>query len=223
MSTYLQLVQDLHREVGAAGVAPTAIAGQTGENQRLVKWVQEADNYVQTLWHNWKFLIDMSFSMSTVASTRDMSAPVTVNMWDWKTFKIDGDPIELVEYYKIRHETFDITIEDQPSRVIILPDNNLRFDPVPDAAYTITADYFVKPTLLAVDADISAIPEEFHSSVILGRAMVLYGNFENAAEIKDQGLELYSEFLGRLESLQLPNQHNARFNSEAAPIEVIAQ
>ena len=31
MSTFLVLVQDLHREVGAAGVAPTAVTSQSGE------------------------------------------------------------------------------------------------------------------------------------------------------------------------------------------------
>lgn len=223
MSTYIELVQDLHREVGAAGVAPATVVGQTGENQRLVRWIREADYYVQTLWHNWKFLNDMSFSMATVADTQDMSKPATLNMWDECTFRIDGDEIEVVEYRDVKHEVFDLVSRDQPSRIIILPNNNLRFDPIPDQAYTITADHFVKPTKLAADADISAIPEEFHESVIVGRGMVLYGNFENAAEIKDQGLELYSEFLGRLESLQLPNEFNSRYNSDDRRIEVIAQ
>ena len=223
MSTYIELVQDLHREVGAAGNAPATVVGQTGENQRLVRWIREADYYIQTLWHNWKFLTDMTFSMATVADTQDMAKPVTLNMWDEETFRIDGDLIPVVEYRDVKGEDFDLVSRQQPARIIILPDNNLRFDPIPDQAYTITADHFVKPTKLAVDADISVIPEEFHESVIVGRAMVLYGNFENAAEIKDQGLELYSEFLGRLESLQLPNQFNARYDSDHAPIEVIAQ
>ncbi len=223
MSTYIELVQDLHREVGAAGNAPTTVVSQTGENQRLVRWIRNADYLIQTLWHNWKFLIDTTYSAPTVASTRDATKPATVNMWDELTFRIDDDEMEVVEYNDIKHETFDLTITDQPSRIILLPNNDLRFDPIPDAVYTITADHFVKPTKLAADADISVIPVEFHDTVILGRAMVLYGNFENAAEMKDQGLELYSEFLGRLESLQLPNQFNARFDSDAAPIEVIAQ
>ncbi len=223
MSTYIELVQDLHVEVGAAGTAPATVVGQTGENQRLVRWIRDADYYIQTLWHNWKFLTDMTFSMDTVADTQDMSKPVTVNMWDECTFRIDGDEIDVVEYRDMKSESQDLVSRDKPSRIIILPNNNLRFDPIPDAAYTITADQFVKPTKLAVDADVSVIPEEFHESVIVGRAMVLYGNYENAAEIKDQGLELYSEFLGRLESLQLPNQFNARYDSDASPIEVIAQ
>ena len=223
MSTFLELVQDLHREVGAAGVAPTTVVGQRGENQRLVRWVQDADVFVQTLWHNWKFLIDLTFSQNTIASTQDIVAPAGLNIWDWKSFKIDNDPIAVTEYYKTRQDTFDSSIEDVPSRIIILPNNNLRLDPIPDGVYTITADHFVKPTKMTANTDVSVIPPEYHQNVILGRAMIFYGNYENAAEIKDQGTELYIEFLGRLESLQLPNQFDARYNSEAAPIEVIAE
>lgn len=223
MSTYIELVQDLHREVGAAGNAPSTVVNQRGENQRLVRWISDADFLIQTLWHNWKFLTDMTYSVPTVASTRDATKPSMLNMWDELTFRIDGELIDVVEYRDVKHEVFDLTFETEPSRIIILPNNDIRFDPIPDQAYTITADHFVKPTKLADDSDVSVIPEEFHETVILGRAEILYGNFENAAEMKDQGLELYSEFLGRLESLQLPNQFNARYDSDAAPIEVIAQ
>jgi len=221
MSTYIELVQDLHREVGAAGNAPTTVVGQRGENLRLVQWIKQSDLYIQQLWHDWKFLIDFSFTVDTVASTRDYAAPATVQMWDWGTFRIDGDQIPVEEWYKARHDTFDLTVEGKPSRVLIMPDNSLRFDPVPDAVYTITADHFVKPTVLAADSDVSVIPEEFHF-IIVARAEVLYGNFENAQEIKDQGLEIYSEFLGRLESLQLPNEKSSRYKASEGFFEVIA-
>ena len=225
MSTYLELVQDLHREVGAAGNAPTTVVNQRGENQRLVRWIREADLYVQMLWHDWKFLKDFSFSVATVDGTRDYAKPSALQMWDFGTFRIDGDPIEDVEWEEVRADSFDLTVagRDQPSRVIIMPDNTLRMDPVPNGVYTITADHFVKPTRLAADTDVSVVPEEFHESVILGRAMVLYGNFENAQEMKDQGLELYSEFLGRLESLQLPNEKSSRYKASEGFFEVIAE
>ena len=56
MSTFLQLVDQLHDDVGAAGVAPTAVTGLTGEAARLASWIQRADEYVQLLYVNWKFL-----------------------------------------------------------------------------------------------------------------------------------------------------------------------
>lgn len=219
MSTFLELVQDLHREVGAAGVAPSSVTSQTGEALRLVNWIKKADQLIQELWVDWKFLWS-EFSDDTVASTATLAAPADLNFWDFETFKIDGDPLEVVEYHDIRGETLD-TSEGQPARVIVMPDHSLKFEPVPDAVYTITADYWKTPTLLAANSDVSAIPESYHLA-ILGRAMILYANYENAPEIKTQGEELYIEQLARLENHELPNKRNARFK-QGGFFQVIAE
>ena len=229
MSTFLELVKDLHRESGAAGNAPSTVASQAGESLRLVRWIQRADSHVQKLWHNWDFLWSPTqYSAATVAGTQDATAPTTQGAWDEKTFKLDGDPIAVVEYSKVKGEVFNTGVTDraQPSRVIILPNKNLRFDPVPDAAYTITADYFLKPvtmddTATSANSIISKIPEEYHQ-VILGQALIYYGNYENAPDAKTYGVELVSEWLPRLESEFLPNEFNSRFTSSGNMIEVIA-
>lgn len=227
MSTYLELVQQLHGEVGAAGVAPIAVTPVTGEAARLARWIKQADNYVQLKWVNWKFLRQtFTTSNTTTAGVATLAKPTNLKYWDFKTFFItepgetDKNPILAVEYDKIKNVPLDTT-QDTPSRVIVMPDNSLMFEPVPDAVYTITADYYDKPTLLAANSDVSLIPEEYHQ-VIIGRAMILYGNFENAPEMKDQGSEIYVEQLALLENDQLPNQEHSRFNT-GAQIEVIAE
>jgi hypothetical protein len=227
MSTYLELVQKLHRSVGAAGIQPSAVTSQTGEAQRLVDWVRDADNYVQKKWVNWKFLRQtFTAANATTASVATLAAPANLSYWDFKTFTIilpgetDKNPLSAIEYDKTKRDILDIT-ENVPWRVIVMPDNSLMFEPVPDDIYTINADYYDRPTLLAANADVSLIPEQFHQ-VILGRAMILYANFENAPEIKDQGEEIYVEQLALLENDQLPNQEYSRFNT-GATIEVIAE
>jgi hypothetical protein len=227
MSTYLELVQDLHHRVGAAGTAPTGVTGLTGEAERLSIWIKQADNFVQLKWVNWKFLYQQ-YSTPTVADQPTLTKPALLKYWDFQTFVIiepgqtDKNPLSAVEYDSIKREILTPVAEtDIPSRVIVLNNNNLRFDPVPDDAYTIEADYYNKPTLLAANADVSLIPEEFHQ-VIIGRAMILYANFENAPEIKDQGEEIYLEQLALLENDQLPNLEHSRFNT-GAMIEVIAE
>jgi hypothetical protein len=225
MSTFLELLRQLHKEVGAVGSAPTAVTGLAGEASRLANWVIQADNYVQLKWVNWKFLRG-EFSQATTASIAVLAKPATLKYWDFKTFKIiepgetDKNPLAAVEYDKIKSDILD-TSEDIPWRAIVMPDNSLKFEPVPDAAYTIEADYYNKPTLLAANADVSLIPEEFHQ-IIIGRAMILYANYESAPEIKDQGEEIYVEQLALLENDQLPNQEHSRFNT-GAMIEVIAE
>jgi len=225
MSSYLELVQQLHRDCGAAGTQPTAVTGLTGEALRLANWIKRADEYVQTKWVNWKFL-RQEYSVATVASTVIAAKPANLKYWDFKTFKMilpgetDKNPFQADEYDKAKTDILD-TSEDVPWRAIVMPNNDLKFEPVPDAAYTIEADYYDRPTLLAANADVSLIPTEFHQ-VIIGRAMILYGNFENAPEMKDQGEEIYVEQLALLENDQLPNQEHARFNT-GAMIEVIAE
>ena len=208
MSTFLQLVQALHRECGCAGSSPTSVAGQVGQNLRLVNWVIEADYFIQLLHTDWKFLW-AEFSNSTTASVDSLAKPSDMNYWDFETFRLDDEHIDVVEYHEIRNEILD-TSEAHPARIIVMPDNNLKFEPVPDDAYSVTADYHVKPTKLAANTDTSLIPEEFELC-ILGRAMILYANYEAAPEIKAQGSEWYTEQLARLENHQISNKQNARF------------
>jgi hypothetical protein len=228
--TFLEMVAQLHRDVGGAGVVPAAVTSQTGEANRLVQWVILADNMIQTLWHDWKFL-RTAFTVNSVNSTQALVVPSTVGRWDYNTFMTAPvgsavyEPIEAVEYQEIKKEFIETAAASDatPSRVIVMPNNALFLDPVPDGIYPFKADYFVQPTLLAANGDVSAIPIAFHYPVIVGRAMILYGNHENAQEMVDQGRQLYEEYLPRLESLQLPNQMDSRFTASGNSFEVIAE
>jgi len=219
---FLGLVQQLHTEVGAAGSAPSAVTSQVGESARLVNWVKRADEFIQLKWNNWKFLRTTWTSLNTTtAGVATLAKPTDLKFWDasnecaaffyTRPGETDKNPIHVIEYDSIKNQILDTT-QGEISRVIIMPDNSLMFEPVPDAIYTLSADYYRKPTLLAADGDESDIPDEFHQ-IIIGRAMILYGNFENAPEMKDQGEEIYIEQLALLENDQLPNQFNSRYRT----------
>ena len=225
MATFLELVQLLHQESGSTGVQPSSVVSQTGERKELVDYVANADKEIQTYWHNWKFLRDTTtFSETTIANQQFISKPATLNFWDTRTLRIDGQLIDVVEYEEVLSEVFDTTSRKEPSRIIIMPDRRLRLDPIPDGAYTFTGDFFKKPVKMTVNSSVSLIPEEFHETVILGKALIQYADSKNAGEIYDKGLRLYESNIGALESSQLPNRRNARYNSEQeVPIEVIAQ
>jgi hypothetical protein len=102
-----------------------------------------------------------------------------------------------------------------------MPDNTLEFEPVPNGVYQIKADYFRKPTPMAANNDVSLIPVNYQQA-ILGRAVVLYANYENAPEIKSQGEEIFEEVYGRLENHELPNQRFSRFQSTGSFFDVNA-
>jgi hypothetical protein len=227
VSTFLELVQDLHRESGAGGAAPTSVIGQTGEANRLVGWIREGDTYIQNLWLNWKFLWNQ-VTLMTATGIDSLSPPSDLLFWDYKTFKLndpsianaDDQPLNFVEHDSIKWLIRDTQLAE-PSTIILMPDNSIEFEPVPDKTYDIKADYFREPTLLAANSDVSAIPGAYHPA-ILGRALILYSNFENAPEIRTQGQEIYGDFLPRLENNQLPNQRYSRYQSTGSFFDVNA-
>lgn len=215
MSTYIQLVQDLHREVGAAGPSPVTVANQNGEMRRLVNWIRSADLYVQNLWFNWKFLFaNPGYSQAATTNIATLAKPNGLGMWDLDTFRIlevgSTQPGQLLayEYENVKSEILD-TSPGAPWRVIVMPDNSLKLEGVPDAAHLITADYFKDPVELAAKDDVSLIPPKYHR-IILGKALMLYGNFENAPEQLKQGVEIYDEMLEQLETHELPSRNYAR-------------
>jgi hypothetical protein len=225
VSTFLELVVDLHRESGAAGQAPTTVVGQRGEYNRLVHWIKDADMYIQDMYENWKFM-RAQYSEDTLAGNKMLPSIQDVAWYDEGTFKIiengttDENPIEVVEYDAIKGEIRDTT-SNVPYRVIIMPDNTLEVDPFPDAAHTIKCDYYKNAVEMIGNSDISVIPERFHRA-ILGYALMLYAGYERADEIMKQGELIFGQQIQRLENSQLPNKFNSRFRTGGG-FEVIAE
>ena len=225
MSTFLELVQDLHRESGAAGSTPTTVVSQRGEYLRLVNWVKDADMYIQDLWENWKFM-RKEYSEETLVANRSLPTVQDAAWYDEGTFKIieNGDTeenlIDVVEYDGIKAEIRD-TGSNVPYRVIIMPDNTLQVDPYPDAAHTIKCDYYRNAVEMTGNTDTSLIPARFHKAIV-GYALTLYAGYENAREIMDQGNRIFGQQMERLENSQLPNQFNSR-NRTGGGFEVIAE
>lgn len=207
---FLQLVQRLHRQVGATGRQPIGTTEQVGEAARLVDYVAEADYDWQSKWFNWKFLHRSLPTNWQVSPQLDSLPPNDLFMWDRQTFFIlvDGawQPLRAYEYEEVKRRIPDVSDPGAPYEVIILPNNNLRFIPVPDQAYKLMADYHRKPIRLVNPTDVSPVPEEYHPTVVLGQAVLYYANFEDAPELVRDGQMLIDRGVRQLEASQLPLQ-----------------
>jgi hypothetical protein len=235
--TYLTLCQDLFREVGAAGTAPTTTVNPTGEWARLVNYVHDAELEIQNIWVDWKWLRKtLTFYTGTQNQTGifttlngSVSAfPSDLAEWDWNSFQLlpPGNtffqPLTTAEWQEVRAEVFDTTDFQQPWRVIVMPDNTLRFDLIPDQSYQCQCEYRTVPYDLKADADVSNIPPRFGNRLIVEWAKMKYGLFENAPEqvssarlhiygtVSEDGLPQNNGLLAALENDQLPNRKNSR-------------
>ncbi len=239
--TFLSLVQDLYREVGAAGGTPTqaipSTVGVTGEILRLVNYVHDAELEIQNLWVDWKWLRKtLTFYTGTQNQTGIFTTqngaisamPADLAEWDWESFFIlppgntSFQPIRTAEWQEVRREVFDTVDFSIPNRVIVMPDNTLRFDLIPDQSYQFTAEYRTVPYDLKNDADVSNIPARFANRLIVEWARMKYGMFESAPEqvthaklniygtLDDAGIPTNNGILAALENDQLPNRKNSR-------------
>ena len=200
--TYLQLCQDLYREVGASGGTPAqalpTTTGVTGELLRLVNYVHDAELEIQNLWVDWKWLRKVLVCYTGLQGDRtgiyttqggSISAyPTDLAEWDFKTFKIlpagasINQNLPTFEWQEVRNEIFDTLDYTQPWRAIILPDNTLRFDLGPDQSYPLQMEYRTVPYDLKNDGDVSNIPARFANRIIVEWARMKYGLYENATE-----------------------------------------
>lgn len=200
--TFLQLVQDLYREVGAspgslpATAIPTTV-GATGEILRLVNYVHDAEVEIQNHWQDWKWkrktltaytIAGNNLGIATTQGGSTSAQPTDLAEWDFKSFFIlptgasQLAPLPTFEWQNVRYEVFDTTDQNQPWRAIIMPDNTLRWDLTPDVSYQVQMEYRAQPYDLKNDADVSLIPAYIGNRIIVEWARMKYGMFENAAE-----------------------------------------
>ena len=70
MSTYLQLCQDMARDIGIPGTGPSSVTSTTlsEEENAVVRYIKQADNDLQSRWFDWDFVWKEA-SITSVAST----------------------------------------------------------------------------------------------------------------------------------------------------------
>jgi len=218
---FLTLVGEVHRESGSGGTAPTTLTGLRGENERLKNWTARAYLEIQEKFSDWKFLWNQH-SMAITAGTAlynpllagglSLSPNSNIGEYDRDTFFIGTDKLEVVDYLDVKSIAAPTTA-GAPWQAVIMPDDGLRIDPIPDADATLTFDYWSTPVGLTNDDDEPVIPLRFHQAII-GKALIFYANYENAPEIRQTGEEMYMEWMQKLEADQLPGDRYQHVKAE---------
>jgi hypothetical protein len=222
---FLQIVQAVKREGGISGTSIATLVNPVEEIARLVSWVQAAYLDIQTMHDKWNFL-RTSFSFNTVTSQQTytpvqagvvLSATPTVsNLAKWKPDSLRRYQVSVganaetflppMDYDKFRNTyLFGAmrTISSQPVVYTVDTSKNLVLGPIPNGAYTINGECWVKPYEMTVDADEPVFPSQFHT-ILVWKALAHYGMFEAASEAVQKGEREYKNLIAKLEDDQLP-------------------
>lgn len=216
----LELAQTLRSDAGISGSDDTTI-NPSGEWADIVRWIDRAWKDIQLrnsgTW-NW---MRKSVSFNTIAnqSTYDpTAAPMSLTdfgNWVNYTFRVYqggeiGNQLDLVHwqsYERFRNSYLLgslITEASRPNDVVIAPNKSIILYPVPsDTSFTVTADYYSKPQVLALDTDTPNMPEEFHE-LILYRALMFASQVEGAVDNYSIGEKEFKAMYTRLAIDQLP-------------------
>ena len=222
--TYLQLCQKLAERCGVSGgssTVPTTVVNQQGEMRRIVGWINEAYTLIQELEPNWHWM-RKSVSFNTIEGqpiyTQQMCG--ITDLSNWKLSSHDCSFRCYLTSVGVRSEVFMNFVQydnwrdyyqygnvrltqGRPLYVTILPNLSLGLGLTPDSlGYTIVGDYFHEPLQLTADGDIPTMPPQFHMLIVY-QAMMLYGAYESAQEIYQEGKLLFNQMMNRLRNIQL--------------------
>lgn len=228
--TYLELCQELVRELGIGGATgPTAVTGQQGELLNVTRWIRDSALWIDNLWIDWKYLWVEYVNVITTAGGRVPPAPTTpvgvlVRKWDRTSFFLnksigDWSRLKYCDYYNEYRGVYDVGEGTQqnarPSRITILPNNTLRLDQTTEVTRELRGEFWRRPVALAANNDVPLMPAEFHR-IIMARAAIMYGNREDAPEIIS-GMEAeYIDLLDKLQSDQAPSFAQDRSSAQDA-------
>lgn len=193
---YLQLCQRVRQECGGAGSGPSSVLNQTGENKLYTDWVQQAWLEIQLSQQNWFFMWDQT-TVDTLSGISVYALDATIGNIDSDSMTIDGDALPIAGYKSILTDT------GKPTAFSMLPNGKLALNSVPLSAHTLAFDYFTAPVSLVENTDTPALPEHLHM-IIVYKAMMFYGAYENATEVYADATQKYGELYSSLASQQLP-------------------
>jgi hypothetical protein len=222
--TYLELCVATRQECGIQGETPAAVTNQRGLLKRIVDWVADADVVVQSVYADWDFLW-AEFTDDTTDNSDAITKPTNFGMWDRESFAVDrgtatGRKLTVYDFKEWRNANY-LKIKQEPSRITITPDGNLRLSQPANGTYEIYANYWKDIIRMSINADTPPYPTRFHRIVICRAAMFFFKDQEAWQNYTEAEKE-YMFWLDELKGYAAPGQQ-FRTQAEAIPMAASAQ
>ncbi len=208
---------------------PTVV-GATGSLGRIVGWCNDAWTDIQMDRDDWTWmrssnLLGQGVSFATIAGQASYplgTGPGTVGVavnafgkWDRETFRNQSTAVGFRNEILMDEVSYDTwrdsymlgamrSVQTRPIAIAIGPDQSLCVGPPPNGDYTITADYFVAPSVMVADTDVPlGLPERF-AMIIVYRVMMKCGGYESAPELYQRGSEENAGMYAQLMQVRAP-------------------
>ena len=197
---FLQLSQRLLQETGIADSGLTQVTGQTGDNKRLVDWINESWLRIQSARSDWNFMWANNTATTTVGSSLFTLPADVQTVID---FELAGSPIQFISWPIFRDLYRDLR-DGQPTAYTVLPSGVVMFNATPDAQYAIDYEYFKIPAYMSANTDVPSISERFHMLIVWG-ALLEYALFDEASELAQKAQMNYTKIFAELVQAQTPD------------------
>lgn len=210
---YLALVKRLRSEAGIAGTGPTTVVGQVGELARLVDWIAEAYEDIQSKKDDWDFLrSDFSFNCTVSDPTYPQATVSGLANWKPDTFRIYKTTVvdELFLTYRKWDDFRNLRLRGaaratpgRPIEFSITPAKEVYLWPVPDFAYTINGEYFKIEQVMTADAD-EPVFDRFHMAIVYN-ALMRYATYVESPVLYGKAEREYGRLITKLEKNWTPD------------------
>ncbi len=196
---YLTLCQTARLRAGMSGSGPAQVTGNTGEMARLVDWVRQAWLDLQGTRTDWGPLW-RQLSKAATPGEPSVSAPADLGHVLPERFRYDGAPLRWYAWRDFpAHEVEDGT----PVAITRRPDGALMLWPAPEAAGTLTGEYYATPQALTNGTDVPWLPEHLQDGIVY-QALMYYAAYEDAPELYQDAGAKVQQYLQRMNNELLP-------------------
>lgn len=201
--TFLELCQRVRLEAGLSGDGPSAIAGQTGINARLITWVRQAWQDIinrrewDFLWHHFAITVPAGQGELDLAGFYGLA---DVGRIHTGSLSAEGQPLTWQPDYRaiIRQQTAAPGTPREWSR---LPNGRIVLAPVPASAVSLAGEYFRNSQPLGNDASQPLLPAEYRMAIVW-RAVMHYAAHDEAPAIWQNANQQYNDLITQLERTQ---------------------
>ncbi len=167
---YLQLTNDYLAETGA-GDPIGSVVNQTDEYRQATTWIADAWVEIQRN-RRWRFRwAEDTFTTVGGQGTYSLSelGKTSGTDIDVSSFRLAGSSASLAAISHRQMQTLEKganSYAGTPRYIALYPDDTLHVYPKPDAALSMSYEYYAAPTFLVADLDTPTLQPAFHKAIV---------------------------------------------------------